>query len=149
MEFNNEAIASELISKNIRPSYQRIKILSYMKQNLFHPTVERIFSDLHEDIPSLSRTTIYNTMNLFIKAGLVKALNIEDNEIRYDIVMKSHGHFKCEECEAVFNFSINIDDFNTSDLGGFQIRDKNVYFKGVCIKCLNQNNKETNYEKEP
>ncbi|MGE4497538.1 MAG: Fur family transcriptional regulator [Deferribacterales bacterium] len=142
MKHTNEETAAELAEKNIRPSFQRVRILAYMKENLCHPTVERIYQDLHAEIPSLSKTTVYNTLNLFVESGLVRILNIEDNETRYDIVMKSHGHFKCESCGKIFNFRIDIDSFNTEELGGFRINDKNVYFKGICPECRKEENKE-------
>ncbi|WP_265821205.1 Fur family transcriptional regulator [Geovibrio ferrireducens] len=142
MKNTNENTAAELAEKNIRPSFQRVRILAYMKENLCHPTVEKIYHDLHTEIPSLSKTTVYNTLNLFVEAGLVRVLNIEDNETRYDIVMKSHGHFKCESCGEIFNFRINLDDFAADELGGFRINDRNVYFKGICPACQKAKNKE-------
>jgi len=142
MKISLEETAKELSERNIRPSIQRVRILAYMKENLCHPTVEKIYNDLHPEIPSLSKTTVYNTLNLFLAAGLVRMLNIEENEIRYDIVMKTHGHFKCESCGEIFNFRINIDDFPADDLNGFTIKDKDVYFKGVCPKCRKEKVKE-------
>lgn len=76
-----------------------------------------------------------------MKTGLVKAITIEDHETRYDIMTDQHGHFKCESCGVIYNFSIDIDDFASDDLAGFQVKDKGVYFKGVCSGCL-QNNKQ-------
>ena len=129
-------IAEELSKKGIRPSFQRIKVLAYMKKNLCHPTAEKIFNDLHGEIPSLSKSTVYNTLNTFIESGLVKALNIEENETRYDIITESHGHFKCDICGIIYNFTIDIEKFAAHDLGGFNISDKSVYFKGTCKDCL-------------
>lgn len=136
-------ITTELINKNLRPSIQRIKVLEYLIKNQCHPTVEQIFKDLQREIPTLSKTTIYNTLNLFLEAGLVKVLTIEDNEVRYDIITETHGHFKCGECGSIYNFDIDIDSIDTAELIGFKVVDKNVYFKGICPKCLlNINNND-------
>ena len=134
-------ITTELVNKNLRPSIQRIKILEYLIKNQCHPTVEQIFKDLQSEIPTLSKTTIYNTMNLFLKVGLVKVLTIEDNETRYDIITETHGHFKCGECGAISNFNIAIESIEIEELIGCKIVEKNVYFKGVCSKCLLNINK--------
>jgi Fe2+ or Zn2+ uptake regulation protein len=56
--------------------------------------------------------------------------------------MKTHGHFKCESCGEIFNFRINIDDFPADDLNGFTIKERDVYFKGVCPKCRKEKVKE-------
>lgn len=131
-----EDLSTELINRNIRPSHQRIKVLEYLNKNQCHPTVDQIFKDLHSEIPTLSKSTIYNTLNLFLEAGLIKVITIEYNETRYDTITENHGHFKCEECGAIFNFNIDIDSLATEELTGFKVLDKNVYFKGVCPRCL-------------
>lgn len=148
MDLQAKNLSAELGKRNIRPSYQRIKVLEYLIKNQFHPTADQIFTGLQGEIPTLSKSTIYNTLNTFIQSGLVKVLNIEDNETRYDIITESHGHFKCEECGAIFNFKINIDSFATEELKGFKVIDKNVYFKGVCPKCLLNINQGKNNRKE-
>ncbi|MDW7739148.1 MAG: Fur family transcriptional regulator [Bacillota bacterium] len=129
-------LSNTLKDKNIRPSIQRIKIFEYLIKNSCHPTVDQIFKDLQSEIPTISKTTIYNTLNLFLEAGLVQVLTIEENETRYDIITETHGHFKCEECGSIFNFSIKVDLIDTKELTGFKVFDRNVYFKGVCPKCL-------------
>jgi len=91
---------------------------------------------LLKEIPSLSKTTVYNTLNSFVEAHLVRVITIEDNETRYDIVMENHGHFKCESCGGIYNFSVNIDSLEYDELNDFVISKRDVYFKGVCSKCL-------------
>lgn len=133
-------LSTALISRKLRPSHQRIKILEYLLNQQSHPTVEQIFSDLHKEIPTLSKSTVYNTLNLFIAAKLVRLLTIEDNETRYDLLMDKHGHFKCETCGTIYDFKINIDDFIADELSDFKINEKDVYFKGVCPRCLSNKN---------
>lgn len=131
-----EDLSKELKNKNIRLSHQRLKVLEYVANHRCHPTVEQIYNDLHKEIPTLSKTTVYNTLNTLIEAGLVKLITIEDNETRYDIITDNHGHFKCESCGAIYDFEINIDSFDSEDLNGFKINNKDVYFKGICSKCI-------------
>ena len=140
-------LSTELGNRNIRPSHQRIKVLEYLTNNQCHPTVDQIFKDLQSEIPTLSKATIYNTLKLFLEAGLVRALNIEDNETRYDIITEAHGHFKCEECCTIYNFQIDIDSIAAEELTGFKVVDKSVYFKGVCQKCLFNINHRTERSK--
>jgi len=129
-------IAKELNSRNIRPSYQRIRVLGYLLKKRGHPNVDEIYQDLLKEIPTLSKSTIYNTLNIFFEAGIVNMINIEDNEIRYDIITETHGHFKCSECGVIINFNVDVDSLNVDQLNGFRVVDKNVYFKGVCPQCL-------------
>ncbi len=131
-----EDLMHELVIRKIRPSHQRIKILEYLMEHPCHPTVDQIFNDLQKEIPTLSKSTVYNTLTSFMEAQLVRVITIEENETRYDIITHNHGHFKCDSCGAIYDFKINIDDFTAGELSGFQIYDKNVYFKGICPKCL-------------
>lgn len=132
-----EHLSQELKKRNIRLSYQRLKVLEYMTQNHVHPTVEQIYSVLHKEVPTLSKTTIYNTLNTLMEANIVKPLNIEDNEVRYDIVMEDHGHFKCEACWEIFDFHVDTDSIGKEEeLKGFKINSKDVYLKGICPNCL-------------
>lgn len=138
-----EDMRKELKKRNINLSYQRLKVLEYLAQNQCHPTVDRIFTDLQKDISTLSKTTVYNTLRILVEAGLVRVITIEDNETRYDINIENHGHFKCENCGTIYNFRIDIDSLSSADLSNFKINDKNVYFKGICPRCLSNINENT------
>ncbi|MBS3885951.1 MAG: transcriptional repressor [Dethiobacter sp.] len=140
MKLTFAELSTELVKKNLRPSHHRIKILEYLLDKQGHPSVDQIFNDLHKEIPTLSKSTVYNTLNLFITARLVRMLTIEDNETRYDLIVDKHGHFKCESCDTIYDFKINIDDFIADELSDFQINDQDVYFKGICPSCLSNKN---------
>jgi len=136
-----EGLKIEIKQKGINLSHQRLKVLEYLYQNQCHPTVDQIFIDLHKDMPTLSKTTVYNTLRILVGAGLVRVITIEDNETRYDIIVENHGHFKCESCGTIYNFRFNVDLLVSEDLNSFKIDDKNVYFKGICPSCLSNENK--------
>jgi len=75
-------------------------------------------------------------LHILLKAGLIRVITVEDNETRYDIVTETHGHFKCVTCGTIFDFNINLDLLTAEELNGFKIVDRDMYFKGVCSKCL-------------
>jgi len=138
VDISIEFLTNQLKGKGIRPSYQRIKVLEYMIQKGGHPSVDEIFRALSADIPSLSKVTIYNTLHTFVEAGLLRVVDIDDAEKRYDITLTNHGHFQCEVCGTIYNFQVNIDQVPVEGLGQFEITQKNVYFKGLCPKCIKQ-----------
>lgn len=138
MKLSFEDLTKELKNRNIRLSHHRLKVLEFLNDNRIHPTVDQIYIQLHKDIPTLSKTTVYNTLNALIDAGLVKVITIEDNETRYDIITDNHGHFKCESCGNIYDFEINLENFDSKDLNNFKINNKDVYFKGICPDCIKQ-----------
>jgi Fe2+ or Zn2+ uptake regulation protein len=139
MELNIEKISSYLKSHEIRPSYQRVKIFEYLVVNKNHPTIDTIYKSLAPEIPTLSKTTVYNTLNLFVEKKIAIVILVEENETRYDADTSIHGHFKCEECGNVIDLRIEMEKIEIPELNKFQINEHHLYFKGVCDKCLAKN----------
>ena len=100
---NHEQIAAKLEEKNIRPSVQRMAIYNFLAENPVHPTVDTIYTALSPQMPTLSRTTVYNTLRQFSECGLVQTITIEDGELRYDADTSNHLHFKCIKCGKIFD----------------------------------------------
>lgn len=122
----------------IMPSVQRIRIFDTLLGTTEHPTVDTIYQSLAKEIPTLSKTTVYNTLKLFQKKGLVLVVNIEDHETRYDADTSFHGHFKCQSCGLVTDFAISEEDRKINSLKGFQVDESHFYLKGICKKCINK-----------
>lgn len=130
-----EQLKKTLQERNINLSHQRLKVLEYLTSHNTHPSTEEIYEALHQEITTLSKSTVYNTLKVLVEAGVVRELMIENNEARYDIITDFHGHFKCEQCGKIYNFDVKLDDMAYSGLRNFLIRQKDVYFKGVCPDC--------------
>jgi len=130
-----EEIVAILRAKGLKPSMQRVQIYDYIKDRKDHPSVDMIFTDLAPAIPTLSKTTVYNTLKSFVNAGLAYPIVIEENEIRFDPNIIEHGHFKCDRCGNIFDFTADFSKFGTPELQGFKINEQHVYFKGLCSSC--------------
>jgi len=135
-------LSTKLEEKEIRPTHQRLKLLEYFYEHPNHPTVDDIFRALKPHMPTMTKATIYNNLKLFVQKGIIVEVHIEDNEVRYELAVKSHGHFKCIDCGTIYDFGAEIDELPTTGLDEFQIDNKNVYFRGVCPKCLSKRNNE-------
>ena len=135
MEFENIKIDSYLKNHDIKPSYQRIKILEYLIKNKNHPTVDMIYKELVNDIPTLSKTTVYNTLKLFVEKEIVIVINIEDNETRYDADTSFHGHFKCKKCNKIYDIRLEMPAL--IDFDNYVIDEYHFYLKGICSECNN------------
>lgn len=129
-----------LESKGVKPSFQRISVLKYIMEQKNHPSVDTIYSNLIEQIPTLSRTTIYNTLNLLTEKEIITALTISDTELRYDYadVDTQHAHFQCNNCGDIFDLDIVCETCKSESIGGHKIIEKQIHLKGICAKCLKQ-----------
>ena len=131
----NLEIAMCLKESGIKVSTQRLAIYSYLDNYRNHPTVEKIYSDLIDEYPMLSKTTIYNTLKLFTEKGIAQGVTIEDGEMRYDANISLHAHFKCNECGAIHD--IFMDDISelTAVNSKFKITEVHLNYRGICEKC--------------
>jgi len=128
-------IKDYLIEHGIRPVNKRVKIMNYLVSKRNHPTAEMIYLELVNEIAGLSKTTVYNTLNLFVQEKVVHALNIESNELRFEADISQHGHFKCKECGEVFDFSFNQDLIQDLRLKNFVLEDFQFSINGICSIC--------------
>ena len=124
--------------QGINSSHQRVIIFKYLAKNFIHPTADTIYESLKDNNPTLSKTTVYNTLKLFTKKGILKELPIEGNEMRYDINTEPHIHFKCIKCGEVFDIFDNdllqtTTQFNT--INGHTITEFHILLKGICKNC--------------
>ena len=122
--------------KSISPSYTRTRIYSYLESNKIHPTVDQIYKELKEELPTLSKTTVYNVLNLFIEKGIVKLVNMSGSETRYEVYHEQHSHFTCDVCGEIYDIPKITTNYDISELNGFSVNDDEVNLTGICPKCL-------------
>ena len=131
-----------LLKYDIKPSMQRIAIMDYLMEHRVHPTADEIYNALYPTMPTLSKTTIYNTMKLFSEQGAVKALVIDEKNVRFDIDTSSHAHFMCLGCGCVYDIPIeNREAIVLDGVGELLITETHLYYKGYCKKCAEEKGK--------
>lgn len=122
-------------SKGIKPSLQRLLLLNYMQNNHEHPTVEKIYADLAAQGHALSRATVYNTLTLFVQKKILRVVNLDNSEARYDILTQDHGHFVCENCGTIYDVPVDFNQLNLQFPDAGDIRQRDIFYRGVCRHC--------------
>jgi Fe2+ or Zn2+ uptake regulation protein len=132
-----KSIQEQLKEKGITPSLHRIKILEYLLNTKSHPTADRIYQSLIQEIPSLSKTTVYNTLKYFLSNNLIQSLTIDETEVRYDADLSFHAHFKCNHCGSLYDIEdSNMNPASLMTIEGHKVLEYHLYLKGICKKCL-------------
>jgi len=131
-----ESFKNKLQAKEIKPTYIRLKILDYLEKNKVHPTAEAIYKALEKEIPTISRTSVYNTLSVFYEKGLATQLFITGLEARFDNNISPHHHFLCEKCGQIIDLDIECSYFKKENVKGHRITELHGYFKGICKDCL-------------
>lgn len=124
-----------LASRNIKPSLQRISVLKHMMEHRSHPSVDTIYKDLSAHIPTLSKTTVYNTLNQLTDKGIIAVLNIDGVEAKYEYAEEAHAHFLCTKCHTIYDVELNTDLFNTMLVDGHHVTEAQIHFRGICKDC--------------
>ncbi len=134
-------IKSILTSHGVRPTQQRAEVYHYLLTHSIHPSADTIYKALSSKYPVFSRTTIYNSLNVLVEAGLVRIINIRAGEQHFDANTENHGHFLCLKCDKIYDFDIKEDLLSRLCPTGYQPKVGDIYFTGICINC-NENEKK-------
>lgn len=134
---------SILRDNDITVTPQRIAVLRYLDEHHTHPDADSIYEGLKQDNPSLSKTTIYNTLDTLQQHDLVKVLTI-GTKFRYDFNLKPHHHFRCRRCGAIIDLPPGNASLDCIDTDGHRVDEVHVYLKGICNQCLRKQKEETN-----
>ena len=133
--------AQRLLQYGISPSVQRIAIMEYLMTHRVHPTVDDIYNDLVKEIPTLSRTTVYNTLKLMVERGVALQLNIDERNQHFDGDIFPHAHFLCRKCGRIYDLPIPTPQFLHLDKKDeFVVEECQIYYKGCCPVCKNELN---------
>ena len=126
-----------LLKFNIKPSVQRIAIMDYLLKHKTHPCIDEIYMALSNEIPTLSKTTVYNTLKLFVENGAANMLTIDERNACFDSDTSTHSHFFCKECNKIYDLPIHEDKVEIDNMKekGFQLQEIHQYYKGICPKC--------------
>lgn len=123
-----------LVEHGVRPLNHRVAVYRYLIEHPVHPTADDIYGDLKKRMASISRTTVYNVLNLLCDHEVVRRIAIEKNEMRYDANTSPHMHFKCTGCGQVLDLhATGFPEVRIPD--GYTMDDVQVNITGQCPAC--------------
>lgn len=137
--YTTSEILDTLSAKGVKPSAQRMVILRFLMENRVHPTVDEIFRSLQPENPTLSRTTVYNTLRLLTEADIIRCIETGGNGARWDYSQHDHAHFLCTECGRVTDVNFTMPASLPLPAPGYQVRSADVIFRGTCPHCIKNN----------
>ena len=120
-------------------STQRSAILKALRRRTDHPTAEEIFSSLKEELPRLSRGTVYRNLEQMAEAGMILKLEHSGKLRMFDGCPEPHCHLRCDNCGRVSDL-LSGEYQTTLELLKSQAeknghRTFQLEFSGVCKNC--------------
>ncbi|NPA33441.1 MAG: transcriptional repressor [Chlorobi bacterium] len=126
--------------KGLRKTSERFHILKHIYERGGHFDADTLYVELRNKGINVSRATVYNTLDLFTKCGILTSLFFTPHHIVYDFSYKAkqHEHLYCEVCGKIEEFCdprLSIIEEDVQKLTGFKIIKRNVVFRGICSEC--------------
>ena len=121
-----------------RQTKQREAILKLLRDDYGHLTADQIYDEVREEIPSLSKGTVYRNLRVLREMGLVSELDPSDTVSRFEAKRDSHYHLRCVRCGRVFDIDEPINkelDRRIADRTGYNISYHQLEFRGLCHDC--------------
>lgn len=123
-------------------------ILDILSSSKGHLSAKEIYDALYSTHPGIGLTTVYRTLELFQRLGVVQKITTPDGQARYELKTEEnkghHHHLICLRCGKI----IDYDDFAEEELElvkktekalskkhNFSILDHHIEFLGLCEKC--------------
>ena len=140
MRFDEKKIASILRQHGYKLTPQRRVVLSVIALSREHLTPATIYERVCQEHPDVGLVTVYRTIEILTKLGLICEVHIGGNCRSYLMKRPSghHHHLVCADCGAVIDFT----DCDLSELEqrlcqetGFKIESHLLEFMGQCQDC--------------
>jgi Fur family transcriptional regulator, peroxide stress response regulator len=135
-EIEVKLIAS-LRERGYKLTPQRLEIIRLLSRDQSHPGAMDILHKLKKTAPKISMSTVYYTLDILKKAGLIQELEFYDRDNRYDINVSSHINLICRKCGKIEDFMEPLPFSSEMIEGrtGFRPVGMRFEYYGYCKRC--------------
>ena len=132
-------IVRKLTEHGYRLTPQRLMIVSAIEASEGHISAEEVYAQVAAKYPQVNVSTVYRTLELLKRLGLVTETDFGEGRVRYHPAGKGHHHhLVCTECGIV----MDLDESMLSSLETMLLREykfsadlKHLAIFGRCAKC--------------
>ena len=114
---------------------QRECILRVIRSDHGHHTAEEILALAREELPGISRATVYNNLKVLEEQGFIRRITGDGKCDRYDSSFVPHGHLLCEVCGEIWDFTIDGFDDIIRKRTGADFSSYELKVRSICSEC--------------
>lgn len=121
---------------------QRRVLIRALLQTNRHPSAEELWNAAQQELPDISRTTVYRVLDTFVDLGLAIRVPHPGSPARFDGNVEPHHHVACLRCRRVydaFDPDCAVMPRPNDAPPGFRIEGCSVLYTGTCRECLRRN----------
>jgi len=131
-------------SLGLKLTHQRLEILRELVIAKDHPSAEDVYKRVKPKIPPISFDTVYRTLALFERSGVIVRVHHLDDRARYDPNTSKHHHIVCIKCKKIQDFTwpaLDWMEVPEETKGWGEIEGKYLELRGICLECLKNKKK--------
>jgi Fur family transcriptional regulator, peroxide stress response regulator len=116
---------------------QRAAVMKFLHGNTDHPSMDTIYKRVKKRFPFISRATVYNTVRVLTRAGLLQEVLVQQEKTRVDSNVSRHHHFKCMRCGRIEDvpYDILTAAHVSKHAKSYHIEEVRVVMEGRCKRC--------------
>lgn len=115
----------------IQPTPQRLAVVECVLASKTHPTADEVVVAARKACPTVSRATVYNTLNLLVEKGLIGMQTIKEGAVVFDPNVRRHHHFIDEETGEIHDIPWDqLEVKGKEKLKKFEISEFQVILRG-------------------
>jgi Fe2+ or Zn2+ uptake regulation protein len=132
-----KTLISSLQDKGYKLTPQRREIIRVLSRDMSHPGAMDILRKGRKIVPRMSMSTVYYTLDMLKKEGLIRELEYYDTDNRYDINVSDHINLVCTKCRKITDFKGGLPSFSqvVEKETGFKPASMRFEYYGICRKC--------------
>ena len=131
-------LIKKMREKGLKLTPQRLAIIDVLvEKNPLHPSARVIHHSAKQRTKGLSLSTVYYTLNELSRHGIIKTLEFDKMEDRYEGTLTDHINLICKQCHGIMDYSIPvvIDSREVARKTRFRVTDTRMEYYGYCDKC--------------
>ena len=128
-----------LKAAGLRLTQQRKAIIEFVAEREDHPSARQIFEVL-KTRTDISFATIYNTLETLVEIDLIKEIDFEHDENRYDTNLRPHLNLVCIKCGSIqdVDFKLPVTPQQIKVNNNFTTTNYRLEYMGICAQCNKQ-----------
>jgi len=136
-------LLTSLKEKGYKLTSQRLEIINLLSKETTHPGAMDILKRVRKKAPQISMSTVYYTLDILKKEGLIRELEFYDKDNRYDINISNHLNLICTKCWKIEDFmeELPVSPQALEKKTGFQPFQMRFEYYGYCKECKRKQNK--------
>jgi Fur family transcriptional regulator, stress-responsive regulator len=138
MGMDTDEATRRLRAASLRVTASRLGVLATLGADA-HLPVDVIVRGARERLGSLSVQAVYDILDVFLAAGIVRRIEPAGSPARFELrVGDNHHHLVCRSCGTVRDVDCVIGTapcLEPADDHGFAVDEAEVTFWGVCAAC--------------